>query len=131
MAVAIFLNTTPFRIAVNLNSEIENHVLDPMAVTGDQAQLLGWPAPIQTFSGPGVFGGSTKNFLTVFSEGSARPKVWKLRSSVSTALDLYFYIMDAQVTGVSQLGTTEGIEVTRTEAAVEAQILAALPSRAF
>lgn len=132
MAEAMFLNATPFRIAVNLNSQLDNRALGALSVAADHAVLQSWPAPVAAFPRQGVLGnGGQSNYLTVFSEGSAQPKVWEILSTVSVTLDLYFYVMDGEVTGVSQSGSTAGIVVQPASAAMAEQVLRSVPAAFF
>ncbi|MGD2114035.1 MAG: hypothetical protein PVG07_03220 [Acidobacteriota bacterium] len=132
MANAMFLNAMPFRIAVNLNSELDNHHLDPIEVAEGGAELKSWPAPIDSFPARGVFGGDDEtNYLVVLSEGSPQPTVWEIRSTVSITLDLYLYVMDARVAGVSQTGSSEGIVVQPASPEIAASLLRRVPAARF
>lgn len=135
MATAYFLNSSPFRIALNLNSEFDNHTLGPksFANPNDTAlELAVWPAPVRSFRDRGVFGGGdSKNTLVVFSEGSAEPQVYEIRSTVSTALNLYIYVLGEQVTGAAQTGSIQGITVSAASAEVAAAALRSVPAPPF
>jgi hypothetical protein len=105
MANAFFLNATPYVIAVNLNTALQNQILKPeISVADESATLTAWKAPIATTPRQGEFGGNkAQNLLLVISEGSSSYVVWDIRSSVPVALDLYFYILGDHVVGIALL----------------------------
>ena len=106
MANAFFLNATPYIIAVNLNTSLQNQILTPqisIAPDGDPLEItLGaWKAPIATTPRQGEFGGNNlQNLMLVISPGTSNYVVWDIRSSVSVALDLYFYVLGKSVCAV-------------------------------
>jgi hypothetical protein len=127
MAQAIFLNITGYVIYVNLNSAPENQQIQVKTIADDLVVLRGWPAPISTNPNESVFGGGDfPNYLTVFSSGHIHPRVWEICSNVSTILNLFFYILDAQIVGIDQTGSSAGIQVTPASDAVAARILQAV-----
>src|SRR4029453_10195741 len=106
MANAFFLNATPYIIAVNLNTSLQNQILAPqISVAEESATLAAWKAPIATTPRQGEFGGNNlQNLMLVISEGSSSYMVWEIRSSVPVALNLYFYPLADQVVGVEETG---------------------------
>lgn len=138
MADAIILNTTFLRISVNLNVELDNHVLEPMSFTNltsettDSGLFEGWPAPVAAFPGVGIFGANKKkNVLVVFYQGSSEPQIYDIRSSVSTTLDLYLYVMGQDITGADQTGSTKGIVVRQASDDVVAEVMRSVPAPVF
>lgn len=133
MADAFFLNATPYVIAVNLNTALQNQVITPeISVTGESATLAACKAPIASTPRQGAFGGNNgQNLLLVISEGSSRYVVWDIRSSVPVALNLYFYILGDQVVGMDATGSTAGIVVTPAPKEVAARVFKSVPAAAF
>lgn len=129
MATVYLLNTTSVRISVNLNAELQNHILDPRIddVQGKAVVLPAWGAPLAAMPGPGVFGcNSSSNLLTVFSEQLPIPALYEISSSVSLTLDLYFYVLADTVAGADQTGTTSGITVKVVSPELAARLAALL-----
>lgn len=133
MANAFFLNATPYRIAVNLNTSLQNQILEPqISVAAESAILAAWKAPIAARPFQGWFGGdNSQNLMLVISEGSSSYTVWEIRSSVSIALNLYFYILGDQVVGMDETGSTERIVVSGTSKVVAAQVFMRAPPANF
>jgi hypothetical protein len=122
MADAIFLNSTPFSIAVNLNGSESNSPIEPMSgpTSADPPTLTlhGAPYVIAANKSPDVFGASTSgnvidNLLITFAPERGVTGIWHLQSTVSVALGLYFYLLDDQVIGVDQTGSSAGITIKR------------------
>jgi hypothetical protein len=133
MADAFFLNATPYVIAVNLNTALQNQIVTPkISVAGESATLAAWSAPIATTPHRGEFGGNKRqNLLLVISEGSSSYVVWDIRSSVPVALNLYFYILGDQVVGMDATGSTVGIVVSAASKEVAARVFKSVPAAAF
>jgi len=133
MANAFFLNATPYIIAVNLNTSLQNQILAPqISVAAESAILAAWNAPIAALPFQGQFGGNnSQNLLLVISEGSSSYMVWEIRSSVPVALDLYFYILGDQVVGMDQTGKTKDIRVSATSKVVAARVFMRAPPPAL
>ena len=133
MANAFFLNATPYVIAVNLNTSLQNQILTPeISVAEESATLAAWKAPIATTPFKGVFGGNNaQNLMLVISEGSSSYVVWEIRSRVSVALNLYFYILGDQVVGMDATGSTGSIVVSATSKVVAAQVFKSVPLATF
>lgn len=133
MANAFFLNATPYVIAVNLNTALQNQIVTPeISVAEESVTLAAWKAPIATTPRQGEFGGNRgQNLLLVISEGSSRYVVWDIRSSVPVALNLYFYILGDQVVGMDATGSTAGIVVTPAPKEVAARVFKRVPAAAF
>jgi hypothetical protein len=118
MAKAVFLNASPYTIAVNLNESLSNSNIDPMSdpTSADPPTLTVYGAPyvIAGQSSPDVFGGNgVDNQLIVFAPDRGPTELWHLKSTVSTALDLYFYMFDDQLFGVDQTGSSANIAIQR------------------
>jgi hypothetical protein len=133
MANAFFLNATPYIIAVNLNTSLQNQILAPqISVAAESAILAAWKAPIASFPFQGQFGGNnSQNLMLVISEGSSSYAVWDIRSSVPVALNLYFYILGDQVVGMDETGSTGRIVVSGASKVVAAQVFMRAPPAAF
>jgi hypothetical protein len=137
MADAIFLNATPFATALNLNGNVANQQVEPMpppaAADPPRVVLPGAAVAISINKGPNVFGASTPgasvdNLLITFSTGFATPGIWHLQSTVSAALNLYFYLFDDQVVGVDQTGSTAGITIRRGSIQERLLVMARFPA---
>lgn len=124
MANAFFLNATPYVIAVNLNTSLQNQILTPeIAVAEESATLAVWKAPIATTPRQGEFGGNNlQNLLLVISPGNSNYVVWDIQSNVSVALNLYFYVLGDQVVGMDATGSTGGIRVSAASKVVAALV---------
>jgi hypothetical protein len=133
MANAFFLNATPYIIAVNLNTALQNQILAPqISVAAESAILAGWQAPIAARPFQGQFGGDeSQNLMLVISAGSSSYIVWEIRSSVPVGLDLYFYILGDQVVGADKTGRTGGIVVTGASKVVAKQVFMRAPPAIF
>lgn len=133
MANAFFLNATPYIIAVNLNTSLQNQVLTPqISITAESAVLAAWKAPIAALPFQGQFGGNqSQNLMLVISEGSSSYIVWEIRSSVPVALNLYFYVLGDQVVGMDETGWTGGIVVSRASKVVAKQVFMRAPPAAL
>ena len=133
MGNAFFLNATPYIIAVNLNTSLQNQILAPqISVAAESAILAAWKAPIATTPRQGEFGCSNlQNLMLVISEGSSSYIVWEIRSSVPVALNLYFYILGDQVVGMDETGFTGGIVVSGASKVVATQVFMRAPSAAI
>lgn len=133
MANAFFLNATPYIIAVNLNTSLQNQTLTPpISVGAESATLAAWPALIASSPRPGEFGGNNwQNLLLVISEGSSSYMVWDIRSSVSVLLNLYFYILGDQVVGMDATGSTGDIVVSPASKEVAARVFKSVPRATF
>lgn len=133
MANAFFLNATPYIIAVNLNTSLQNQVLTPqISITTESVILAASKAPIAAFPFQGQFGGNkSQNLMLVISEGSSSYIVWEIRSSVSVALNLYFYILGDQVVGMDETGFTGGIVVSSASKVVAKQVFMRAPPASF
>jgi hypothetical protein len=133
MANAFFLNATPYIIAVNLNTSLQNQILAPqISVAAESAILAAWKAPIVSIPRQGEFGGNNwQNLMLVISEGSSSYIVWEIRSSVPVALNLYFYILGDQVVGMAETGSTAGIVVIGASKVVATRVFMRAPPAAF
>jgi len=133
MANAFFLNATPYIIAVNLNTSLQNQILaPPIAVAPESAILAAWQAPITARPFQGQFGGdNSQNLMLVISEGSSSYMVWDIHSSVPVVLDLYFYILGDQVVGMDATGWTGGIVVSGASKVVATQVFMRAPPAAL
>ncbi|MEK6304207.1 MAG: hypothetical protein AABO41_26260 [Acidobacteriota bacterium] len=133
MANAFFLNATPYVIAVNLNTSLQNQILAPeISVAAESATLAAWKAPIAATPRQGEFGGNNwQNLMLVISEGSSSYMVWDIHSSVSVALNLYFYILGDQVVGMDATGSTGGIRVSAASKVVATRVFMRAPPAAF
>lgn len=56
------------------------------------------------------------------------PQVWYITSTVSTALDLYFYIFDNAIYGVDQTGGTDGIIARQADIGAQMLLAAKFPA---
>ena len=130
MANAFFLNATPYIIAVNLNTSLHNHILEPqISVAAESAILAAWKAPVISIPRQGEFGGNNwQNLMLMISEGSSSYIVWEIRSSVPVALNLYFYILGDQVVGMDETGSTGRIVVSGASKVVAAQVFMRAPT---
>ena len=130
MANAFFLNATPHIIAVNLNTTLQNQILEPsISVAAESATLAAWMAPIATTPRQGEFGGNNwQNLLLVISEGSSSYMVWDIHSNVSVALNLYFYILGDQVVGMDETGSTVRIRVSGASKVVATRVFMRAPT---
>ena len=133
MANAFFLNATPYIIAVNLNTSLQNQILAPqISVASESAIMTAWKAPIASLPFQGQFGGNNwQNLMLVISESSSTYMVWEIRSSVPLALNLYFYILGDQVVGMDETGSTGRIVVSGASKVVAAQVFMRAPTAAF
>jgi hypothetical protein len=133
MANAFFLNATPYIIAVNLNTALQNQILaPPISVAAESAILAGWQAPIAARSFQGQFGGNqSENLMLVISEGCSSYIVWEISSSVPVALNLYFYILGDQVIGMDETGWTGRIVVRGASKVVAQQVFMRAPPVTF
>jgi hypothetical protein len=133
MANAFFLNATPYIIAVNLNTSLQNQIVTPsISVEGESAMLAAWKAPIAATPRQGEFGGNNwQNLMLVISEGSSSYMVWDIHSSVSVGLNLYFYILGDQVVGMAETGLTAGIVVSSASKVVATRVFMRAPPSAF
>jgi len=133
MANAFFLNATPYIIAVNLNTSLQNQILaPPISVAPESAILAAWKAPITALPFQGQFGANnSQNLMLVISEGSSSYMVWDIHSSVSVALNLYFYILGDQVVGMDETGSTERIVVSGASKVVATRVFMRAPPAAF
>ena len=133
MANAFFLNATPYVIAVNLNTALQNQIIRPeISVVDESATLAAWKAPVVTTPRQGEFGGSNlQNLMLVISEGSSSYMVWDIRSSVPVSLDLYFYVLGDQVVGMDQTGSTARIVVSAVSKVVATRVFMRAPPAAF
>ena len=133
MGNAYFLNATPYIIAVNLNTTLQNQILAPaISVTAESAALTAWKAPIASTPRQGEFGGNNwQNLLLVISEGSSSYIVWDIHSIVSVSLNLYFYILGDQVVGMAQTGSTAGIAVSSASKVVATRVFMRAPPAVF
>ena len=133
MANAFFLNATPYIIAVNLNTSLQNQILAPqISVAAESTTLAAWKAPIVARPFQGQFGGNDwQNLMLVISEGSSSYMVWEIRSIVPVALNLYFYILGDQVVGMDETGSTGRIVVSGASKVVAAQVFMRAPPAAF
>jgi hypothetical protein len=133
MANAFFLNATPYIIAVNLNTSLQNQILAPeISVAAESATLAASKAPVVTTPRQGEFGGNNlQNLMLVISEGSSSYMVWEIRSAVSVALNLYLYILGDQVVGMDATGSTAGIVVSAASKVVAARVFMRAPPAAF
>lgn len=133
MANAFFLNATPYVIAVNLNTALQNQILTPeISVADESATLAAWMAPIATTPRQGEFGGNNfQNLMLVISPGTSNYVVWDIRSSVSVALNLYFYILGDQVVGMDATGSTARIVVSAASKVAALRVFESVPPAAF
>ena len=133
MANAFFLNATPYIIAVNLNTSLQNQILaPPISVEPESAILAAWKAPITAHPFQGQFGANnSQNLMLVISEGSSSYMVWDIHSSVAVALNLYFYILGDQVVGMAETGSTAGIVVSGASKVVATRVFMRAPPAAF
>jgi hypothetical protein len=129
MANAFFLNATPYIIAVNLNTSLQNQILaPPIAVAPESVKLAAWKAPITAHPFQGQFGANnSQNLMLVISEGSSSYMVWDIHSSVSVALNLYFYILGDQVVGMDETGSTGRIVVSGASKVVATRVFMRTP----
>ena len=133
MANAFFLNATPYIVAVNLNTSLQNQILQPeISVSAESATLAAWKAPIASTPRQGEFGGNNlQNLMLVITPDTSKYVVWDIRSRVSVALNLYFYILGDQVVGMDATGFTEGIVVSPTSKVVATRVFMRAPPAAF
>ena len=133
MANAFFLNATPYIIAVNLNTSLQNQILaPPISVAPESAILAAWKAPITAHPFQGQFGANNaQNLMLVISEGSSSYMVWDIHSSVSVVLDLYFYILGDQVVGMDATGFTDRIRVSAASQVVATRVFMRAPPLAL
>jgi hypothetical protein len=133
MANAFFLNATPYIIAVNLNTSLQNQILAPqISVAAESATLAAWKAPIATTPRQGEFGGNDlQNLMLVISPGTSNYVVWDIRSRVSVALNLYFYVLGDQVVGMDATGSTASIVVSAASKVTALRVFESVPPAAF
>jgi hypothetical protein len=118
MADAMFLNCTPFEGALNLNGNDTNQPTVAMpSIAPTIPPTLTLPGTIYRISANksgDTFGASSRNneienLLIRFSSASGMPTFWFLKSTVSVALGLFFYMYDDTIVGVDQTGSSAGI----------------------
>lgn len=117
MAKAYFINGTPTNVKIILNQGTQNS-LNPMSVAPDGKSVSGpaWAAEIKSTKGQNVFGGNNDdNELLYSSEQSGKTARYSIKSSVSTVLDLYFFMFEDTIVGEDQTGDSSKITIKRIE----------------
>ena len=119
MAKAYFVNGTPTNVKVVLNSG-DQKPLDPISVNAGATAVTGptWAAAISAFPNKNVFSGGPdgqKNELLFSSEQSGITRRYSIKSTVSTVLDLYFFMFEDTIVGEDQTGASAGITITKAE----------------
>ena len=117
MATAYFINSTPTDTKVQLNTgDLEK--LAPMSVASDKQSISApaWGAEISAFVAPGQFAGDGKeNEVLYSSQQSGTTRRYKIKSTVSTTLDLYFFLFEDTIVGEDQTGSSSGIQIEHIE----------------
>ena len=134
MASAIFVNATRDQLAINLNTELENQLLEKVPVfnSGDDpadvvVEFYGCCLPISAYPNKGVFGGnSASNVVVVFYETASEPHLFQIESSVPVTLDLYFYVMGDTLACCDQTGVSDNITVSKVEGKEAEEMLLAM-----
>jgi hypothetical protein len=114
MAKAYFINSTPTNVKVILNGG-DQQKLAPVSVAsgGAAVNAPAWGALISSFVNPNVFSGDGKdNELLYSSEQSGKTRRYAISSTVSTVLDLYFFMFEDSIVGEDQTGSSKGITIT-------------------
>ena len=119
MAKAYFVNGTPTNVKVVLNSG-DQHALNPISVNAAGNAVTGpaWAAAISAFPNKDVFAGGPdgkENELLYSSEQSGVTRRYKIKSTVSTTLDLYFFMFEDSIVGEDQTGASGQITITKQE----------------
>ena len=117
MAKAYFVNGTPTNVKVVLNSG-DQHKLDPISVNAGGTAVTGpsWAAAISAFPNKEIFSGGPdgqKNEVLFSSEQSGITRRDSIKSTVSTVLDLYFFMFEDTIVGQDQTGATDKITIEK------------------
>lgn len=126
MATAYFINASPTDVKVTLNTGDQNK-LNPMSVAGDGKSVSApaWGADIQSLPAQDKFGGGgNNNELLYVSEQSGITRRYNITSTVSTVLDLFFFLFEDSIVGEDQTGSSSGITIELKET-VSTAVLAA------
>ncbi|CAA0081668.1 Uncharacterised protein [BD1-7 clade bacterium] len=117
MATAYFINATPTKTKVQLNTGNLNS-LAPMSVdsSSEAVSAPAWGADIAAFVSPDTFAGDNKvNELLYSSQQSGKTRRYKITSSVSTTLDLYFFLFEDTIVAEDQTGSSASIHIEHIE----------------
>lgn len=115
MGKAYFINATPTKVRTHLNAG-DQHKLDPLSVNAAGTAVTGtaWAAPIDANRGEDIFGGDGNNNEVLFSsEQSGKTRRYNITSTVSTTLDLYFFMFEDSIVGEDQTGASDKITITK------------------
>jgi hypothetical protein len=116
MASAYFINAGPTNLQVGLNAGPPNSLL-PIVVGTDVVSAPAWPASIESFAEPNVFSGKgNANEVLFITEQSPNTLRFIITSTVSTILDLYFFMSADSIVGWDQTGSTYGIVINNMSA---------------
>lgn len=117
MAKAYFINGTPTNVKVVLNGGAQNK-LAPISVSsgGDAVTAPAWAAEIKAFPSLDIFSGDGKDNEVLFSsEQSGKTRRYSISSTVSTTLNLYFFMFEDSIVGEDQTGSSQGISIVKVE----------------
>lgn len=119
MGKAYFINATPTDVKNVLNVG-DQKPLAPISVnaTGTAVTGTSWAATISAFPNKNVFSGGPdgqKNEVLFSSEQSGVTRRYSIKSTVSTTLDLYFFMFEDTIVGEDQTGSSAGITITKGE----------------
>lgn len=115
MAKAYFINATPTDTKVQLNTGDLN-ALSPITVAtgGKSISAPAWAAEISAFPNANVFSGDDKpNEVLYSSKQSGKTRRYEISSTVSTVLDLYFFMFEDTIVGEDQTGSSKGITISK------------------
>ncbi|MBY5935087.1 hypothetical protein KUV51_18930 [Tateyamaria omphalii] len=117
MAKAYFVNASPTDVKVTLNTGAQNPVA-AVSVNLDGTAVIGptWAAEISARPSPDVFGGDGHQNEVLFVSGQkAKTRRYQIESTVSTVLDLYFFMFEDTIVGEDATGESKDITITLIE----------------
>lgn len=117
MATAYFINATPTDVTIQLNAG-DLHKMTPMTVdpAGTSVSSPAWGATVGTFRAPDQFAGDNNDNELLFSSPQhGKTRRYSIKSTVSTVLNLFFFMFEDSIVGEDQTGSSAGIEITLLE----------------
>lgn len=119
MGKAYFINGTPMKVRVTLNSG-DQHKLDPISVNAAGNAVTGpaWAAAISAFPNTDVFAGGkdgNPNEVLYSSEQSGKTRRYTITSTGPITLDLYFFMFEDAIVGEDMTGSSAGITIKKVE----------------
>jgi hypothetical protein len=118
MATAYFINGTPTTVKITLNGGDQRSLLS-ISVAQDKKSVTGpaWGAVIAANKAPDIFGsdnaGSVENEFLFSSSQSGITRRYRIVSTVSNVLDLYFFMFEDTIIGEDQTGSSKQITITK------------------